>query len=160
MDTRLHVAFRTASMPAEQTIFSLMNARVIGLTPDARFAVLMDLLTDGVARNSPILLIALPDGQPVQIAEGYHPQVAPDGKSVVCLERRGSETTILLTPIPSGLQRRYRLIRAHDIIRLNSAELQTGIFFIWPMKLVLCTVTSSVHEQVSSWRLQASITSR
>ena len=109
MDTRLHVAFRIASLPAEQTIFSLMNARVIGLTPDARFAVLMDLLTDGVARNSPILLIALPDGQPIQIAEGYHPQVAPDGKSVVCLERRGSETNVLLTPIPSGLQRRYRL---------------------------------------------------
>ena len=134
MDTRLHVAFRIASMPAEQTIFSLMNARVIGLTPDARFAVLMDLLTDGVARNSQILLIALPDGQPVQIAEGYHPQVAPDGKSVVCLERRGSETTILLTPIPSASSAVTGSILAHDIIRLNSAELQTGIFFIWPMK--------------------------
>ena len=96
MDTRLHVAFRTPSMQAEQTMLSVMNAQLIGITPDARFAVLMDLLTDSVARNSPILLIALPDGQPIQIAEGYHPQLAPDGKSVVCLERRESETSILV----------------------------------------------------------------
>jgi hypothetical protein len=125
MNTRLHIGFRTPSMQAEQTIFSVTNTRVIGLTPDARFAVLMDLLTDGVSRNSPILLMALPDGQPIQIAEGYHPQVAPDGKSVICLERRESETNILLTPIPSGLPRRYRLEpgrRYHSVEFLGTAD--------------------------------------
>jgi len=125
MNTRLHIGFRTPAMQTEQTIFAVTNSRVIGLTPDAGFAVLMDLLTDGVSRNSPILLMALPNGQPVQIAEGYHPQVAPDGRSVICLERRGSETNILLTPIPSGLQRRYRLQsgpRYHSVEFLGTAD--------------------------------------
>ena len=125
MDTRLHIAFRTPSMAAEQAIFSVTNTRVVGLTPDARFAVLLDLLTDGVSRNSPILLMALSDGQPIQIAEGYHPQVAPDGKSVICLERQGSETNVLLTPIPSGLQRRYRLEsgpRYHSVEFVGTAD--------------------------------------
>src|SRR5260370_32927982 len=90
-------------------MFSLVNTRLIGLTPDAHFAVLMDLLGDGVTRNSSVLLAALPSGQPVQIAEGYYPQLAPDGKAVICMERTESESAIVVTPIPSGLPRRYRL---------------------------------------------------
>jgi len=109
VDSRLNVAFRTGSMQSEERVASLVNTRLVGLTPDARFAVLMDLLGDGVARNSPILLVALPTGQPVQIAEGYYPQLAPDGKEVICLERTQSETVIVVTPIPSGLPRRYPL---------------------------------------------------
>lgn len=109
VDSRLQVAFRTASMQSEEIMSSIVNTRLVGLTPDARFAVLMDLLGDGVARNSPILLLALPNGQPVQIAEGYYPQLAPDGKAVVCLERSQSEDVIVVTPIPSGLPRRYPL---------------------------------------------------
>jgi hypothetical protein len=109
VDTRLHVAFRTASMQSEERMSSIVNTRLVGLTPDGRFAVLMDLLGDGVARNSPILLVALPTGQPVQIAEGYYPQLAPDGKAVVCLERTQSDNVIVVTPIPSGLPRRYPL---------------------------------------------------
>jgi hypothetical protein len=109
VDSRLHVAFRTGSMQAEGHMFSLVNTRLIGLTPDAQFAVLMDLLGDGVTRNSSVLLAALPSGQPVQIAEGSHPQLAPDGKAVICMERTESENVIVVTPIPSGLPRRYRL---------------------------------------------------
>src|SRR5260370_22583713 len=90
-------------------MFSLVNTRLIGLTPDAHFAVLMDLLGDGVPRNSSVLLAALPSGQPFQIAEGYYPQLAPDGKAVICMERTESENAIVVTPIPSGLPRRYRL---------------------------------------------------
>jgi hypothetical protein len=109
VDSRLHVAFRTPSMDAEGHMFPLVNTRLIGITPDARFAVLMDLLGDGVARNSAVLLAALPAGQPVQIAEGYHPQLARDGKAVICLERDKSESAIVVTPIPTGLPRRYPL---------------------------------------------------
>lgn len=109
VDSRLHVAFRTSSMETEVRIFSLVNTKLIGLTPDARFAVLMDLLGDGAARNSSVLMVELPGGQPVQIAEGYYPQLAPDGKAVICLERTESECAIVVTPIPSGLPRRYRL---------------------------------------------------
>jgi hypothetical protein len=69
VDSRLHVAFRTLSMQSEERMSSLVNTRLVGLTPDAKFAVLMDLLGDGVARNSPILLVDLPTGHPVQIAE-------------------------------------------------------------------------------------------
>jgi hypothetical protein len=109
VDSRLHVAFRTPSMESEGRLFPLVNTRLIGLSPDARFAVLMDLLGDGVARNSAVLLAALPAGQPVQIAEGYHPQLAPDGKAVICLEHDKSESAIVVTPIPTGLPRRYPL---------------------------------------------------
>ena len=62
VDSRLHVAFRTLSMQSEERMSSLVNTRLVGLTPDARFAVLMDLLGDGVTRNSSILLTALPTG--------------------------------------------------------------------------------------------------
>jgi hypothetical protein len=109
VDSRLHVAFRTPSMPTERHLSCLVNTRLVGLTPDANFAVLMDLLGNGVERNSPILLVALPDGRPVQIAEGYYPQLAADGKAVICLERTQSEAAIVVTPIPSGLVRRYPL---------------------------------------------------
>ena len=109
VDSRLHVAFRTGSMQAEGHMFSLVNTRLIGLTPDAHFAVLMDLLGDGVTRNSSVLMAALPDGQPVQITEGFNPQLAHDGKAVICMERTESENAIVVTPIPSGLHRRYRL---------------------------------------------------
>lgn len=119
VDSRLHVAFRTSSMQSEERMSSLVNTRLVGLTPDARFAVLRDLLGDGVARNSPILLVALPTGQPVQIAEGYYPQLAPDGKAVICLERNQSENVIVVTPIPSGLPRRYPLNSGR---RYHSAE--------------------------------------
>lgn len=127
VDTRLHVAFRTSSMQGAERIFSFANTRLVGLTPDARFAVLMDLLGDGVARNSPVLLAALPDGQPVQIAEGYHPQLAPDGKAVICLERTESENAIVVTPIPSGLPRRYAL---KPNVRCHSAEFCGNRFLI------------------------------
>jgi len=109
VDSRLHVAFRSLSMQSEERMSSLVNTRLVGLTPDARFALLMDLLGDGVARNSPILLVALPTGQPVQIAEGCYPQLAPDGKAIICLERTQSETVIVITPIPSGFPRRFPL---------------------------------------------------
>jgi hypothetical protein len=109
VDSRLHVAFRTPSMETERHMFPLVNTRLVGLTPDARYAVLMDLLGDGVARNSAVLLADLPTGQPVQIAEGYHPQLSPDGTAVICLERDQSESAIVVTPIPSGLPRRYPL---------------------------------------------------
>jgi hypothetical protein len=109
VDSRLHVAFRTGSMQAEGHMFSLVNTRLIGLTPDARFAVLMDLLGDGVTRNSSVLLAALPDGQPFQIAEGSNPQLSLDGQAVICMERTESENAIVVTPIPSGLPRRYQL---------------------------------------------------
>jgi hypothetical protein len=119
VDSRLHVAFRTSSMQAEAHVLSLVNTRLVGLTPNAQFAVLMDLLGDGVARNSPILLAALPTGQPVQIAEGYYPQLAPDGKAVICLERTNAGNTIVVTPIPSGVSRRYRIEHAD---RCHAAE--------------------------------------
>jgi hypothetical protein len=96
-------------METERLMFPLVNTRLVGLTPDARYAVLMDLLGDGVARNSAVLLADLPTGQPVQIAEGYHPQLSPDGTAVICLERDQSESAIVVTPIPSGLPRRYPL---------------------------------------------------
>ena len=110
VDSRLHVAFRTSSMHSEERMSSLVNTRLVGLTPDSKYAVLMDLLSRGMEdRNSPILLVALPDGEPVQVAEGHYPQLSPDGKSVICLERTQSETVIVVTPIPSGLPRRYSL---------------------------------------------------
>ena len=56
-----------------------------------------------------MLLADLLAGQPVQIAEGYHPQLAPDGTAVICLERDQSESAIVVTPIPSGLSLRYPL---------------------------------------------------
>ena len=109
VDSRLHVAFRTTSMQSEERMSSLVNTRLVGLTPDSKYAVLMDLLSHGMDRNSPILLVDLPDGEPVQVAEGYYPQLSPDGTSVICLERTQSETVIVVTPIPSGLPRRYSL---------------------------------------------------
>jgi hypothetical protein len=125
VDSRLHIAFRTSSMPAEGHLFSLGNARLVGLTPDANFAVLMDLLGDGTARNSPILLAALPTGQPVQIGEGYHPQLAPDGKTLMWLERTEADSTVVVTPIPSGLPRRYPLetcYKYHSVEFSGSAD--------------------------------------
>jgi eukaryotic-like serine/threonine-protein kinase len=119
VDSRLHVAFRTLSMQSEERMSSLVNTRLVGLTPDAKFAVLMDLLGDGVARNSPILLTALPTGHPVQVAEGCYPQLAPDGHAVLCLERTQSETILVVTPIPSGLPRRFPLESGR---RYHSAE--------------------------------------
>ena len=109
VDSRLHVAFRTSSMHSEERVSSLVNTRLVGLTPDSKHAVLMDLLSHGMDRNSPILVVALPDGEPVQVAEGCYPQLSPDGKSVICLERTQSATVIVVTPIPSGLTRRYSL---------------------------------------------------
>jgi len=46
VDSRLHVAFRTPSMETERHMYPLVNTRLVGLTPDARYAVLMNLLGD------------------------------------------------------------------------------------------------------------------
>lgn len=124
VDSRLHVAFRTSSMHCEARLPRLVNTRLVGLTPDAKFAVLRDLLGDGAERNSPILLVMLPDGEPVQIAAGYYPQLSPDGKAVICLERTQSETLIVVTPIPLGLPQRFPLDGGR---KCHSAEFAGGV---------------------------------
>lgn len=109
VDSRLHIAFRAPSMHCETHLDRLFNMKLVGLTSDAKFAVLVDLLSQGAERNSPILLVALPDGEPVQIAEGYRPHLSSDGKTVISLEDTHSGTEIVATPIPRGLPRRYPL---------------------------------------------------
>ena len=129
VNSRLDIAFRTSSMAAEGHLYAMPSTRLVGITPDARFAVLLDLLADGPisdegpVRNSPVLLAALPSGQPAQIAEGCLPQVAPDGMAVICLERGEVENAVLVTPIPCGLPRRYLLPHGP---RYHSAEFISG----------------------------------
>ena len=118
VDSRLCVGFRTQSVK-EDHMASVANCRVVGLTPGASHVVLMDLLADQEEHNSPVLLAALPDGQPVQIGAGSYPQVSQDGKRVIFIERFGSEHLIVVTPIPLGLP---RIQRFEGSERLHSAE--------------------------------------